>query len=73
MEYWDLTENPADEIYRKLIKVLCDNSDKFYFVSRKELKYNQEILVQFKPYMIESYKTKKWANTKTKGPSQRFM
>ncbi|AXI08827.1 hypothetical protein CV093_08200 [Oceanobacillus sp. 143] len=50
-------------------KVLCDNSDKFYFVNRKELKYNQEILVHFKPYIIESYKTKEWANTMTKGPS----
>ena len=69
MEYWDLTENPVDEIYRKLIKVLCNNSDKFYFVTRKELKYNQEILVQFKPYTIESYKTKEWANTITKGPA----
>jgi len=69
MEYWDLTENPADETYRKLIKVLCDHSDKFYFVTRKELKYNQEILEQFKPYMLESYKTKKWANTEVKGPS----
>ncbi|OCA84052.1 hypothetical protein A8F94_15080 [Bacillus sp. FJAT-27225] len=69
MEYWELTENPADEIYRKLIKVLCDNSDKFYFVTRKELKYDQEILVQFEPYIIESYKTKEWANTITKGPT----
>lgn len=69
MEYWDLTENPKDEIYRELIKVLCDHSDKFYFVTRKELKYNQEILARFKPYTIEIYKTKKWANTMTKGPA----
>ena len=69
MEYWDITENPKDEIYRELIKVLCDNSDRFYFVTRKELKYNQEILVQFEPYIIEVYKTKKWANTTTKGPA----
>lgn len=38
-------------------------------MTRKELKYNQEILVQFKPYTIESYKTKEWANTITKGPA----
>lgn len=69
MEYWELTENPKDEIYRELIKVLCDSSDKFYFVTRKELTYNQEILVQFEPYTIESYKTKKWANTTTTGPA----
>jgi ribosomal protein L10 len=69
MEYWDITENPVDEIYRKLIKVLCNNSDKLYFVTREELKYNQEILEQFKPYTIESYKTKEWANTMAKGPA----
>lgn len=69
MEYWDLIENPSDETYRRLIRVLCDHSDKFYFVTRKELKYNQEILLQFNPYIIESYKTKKWASTITKGPS----
>lgn len=69
MEYWDLTENPADEVYRELIKVLCDNSDKFYFINRKELKYNKEILVSFEPYVIESYQTREWANTITKGPS----
>lgn len=67
MEYWKLLENPAGGTYRQLMKVLCDNSDKFYFVTRKELKYNQEILEQFQPYMIKNYKTKKWANTKTKG------
>ncbi|MEK5521894.1 hypothetical protein B5V89_06855 [Heyndrickxia sporothermodurans] len=69
MEYWDLVENPSGETYRQLIKVLCDHSDQFYFVTRKELKYDPEILVQFKPYTVETYKTKKWANTITKGPA----
>src|SRR5690606_17037426 len=55
--------------YRRLIKVLCDHSDKFYFVTRKELKYNLDILTQFRPYILETYKTKKWANTITKGPA----
>ncbi|MBD8006704.1 hypothetical protein [Bacillus norwichensis] len=69
MEYWDLVGNPAGETYRQLIKVLCDYSDKFYFVTRKELKYNPDILAQFKPYALETYRTKKWANTITKGPA----
>ncbi|WP_141431099.1 hypothetical protein [Bacillus sp. 03113] len=69
MEYWDLIENPADETYQQLINILCDNSDKFYFVTRKELEYDQEILLKFKPYIIETYKTRKWANTITKGPA----
>lgn len=49
------------------MKVLCDHSDKFYFVTRGELKYDQKVLDQFQPYVIETYKTKKWANTVTKG------
>ncbi|WP_168413073.1 hypothetical protein [Bacillus salacetis] len=69
MEYWYLAENPSERIYRRLITVLCDNSDKFYFVTRKELKYNQEVIAKFNPYIIESYETKKWANTITKGPA----
>lgn len=66
IEYWDLTENPKDEIYKSLVKKLCNYSDKFYFITRKELKYNQEIIKQFEPYFIETYKTKKWAGTETK-------
>ncbi|PIC58041.1 hypothetical protein CSV80_15975 [Sporosarcina sp. P12(2017)] len=69
MECWDITENPTDEIYRKLIHVLCEHSDTFYFVTRKELTYNQDILEQFKPHTLEVYQTKEWANTKTKGPA----
>ncbi|MFD1928905.1 hypothetical protein ACFSFY_12760 [Sporosarcina siberiensis] len=65
IEYWDLTENPKGEIYKSLVKILCDNSDKFYFITRKELKYNQEIIMQFEPYFIETYKTNKWAGTET--------
>lgn len=68
MEYWDLIENPSNEIYRKLITVLCNNSDKFYFITRKELKCNHEILELFKPYVLQTYQTKEWASTITKGP-----
>ncbi|CAM3889932.1 hypothetical protein [Lederbergia lenta] len=69
MEYWDLVENPTGETYRQLIKVLCDYSDTFYFVTRKELRYAQEILDEFEPHTVKTYKTKKWANTETKGPA----
>lgn len=68
MEYWNLVENPTGETYRQLIQTLCNHSDKFYFITRKELTYNQEALNKFEPYLIEKYKTKKWANTETKGP-----
>ncbi|SDZ63472.1 hypothetical protein SAMN05421736_12352 [Evansella caseinilytica] len=67
MEYWDLTENPAGLIYKEFIKVLCDYSDAFFFVTRKELKYNQEILDTFHPYVIHRYQTNEWANTIAKG------
>lgn len=69
VEYWRLAENPAGSTYRRLMKVLCDHSDLFYFVTRKELKYDKEVIEQFRPYMKETYKTKKWANTITKGPA----
>ncbi|MDW0111559.1 hypothetical protein QT711_00080 [Sporosarcina saromensis] len=69
MEYWELIENPKDETYRQLMKVLTRNSDKFYFITRRELNYNQEILAHFAPFTLETYKTKKWANTITKGPA----
>lgn len=69
VEYWGLAENPKGEIYKSLIKLLCDNSDMFYFVTRKELKYNREIMAQFEPYMIETYQTRKWAGTETTGPA----
>ncbi|PID06470.1 MULTISPECIES: hypothetical protein [unclassified Sporosarcina] len=69
MEYWDITENPTDDVYRNLINVLCGHSDSFYFVTRKELTYDQDILDQFKPYTSETYKTNEWANTMTKGPA----
>src|SRR5690625_6709846 len=69
VEYWDLTENPKNEIYKGLIKVLCNNSDRFYFITWKELKYNKEIIAQFEPYVTETYKTKKRAGTETKGPA----
>lgn len=69
MEYWELTENPRDEVYRQLIQTFFDHSDKFYFITRKELAYNQEILDRFAPYVMETYKTKTWANTTTTGPA----
>lgn len=68
VEYWELLENPQEETYKRLMKVLCDHSDKFYFVTRKELSYNEEIIAQYKPYFLEIYKTKKWAGTETTGP-----
>ncbi|NSL51523.1 hypothetical protein [Calidifontibacillus erzurumensis] len=67
MEYWRLIENPTGKTYQQFIKVLCDHSNKFYFVTRKEFTYNKKVLDQFQPYVIETYKTKKWANTITKG------
>jgi hypothetical protein len=69
MEYWELLENPSGETYCHFIEVLCDYSDMFYFVTRKELKYKPEILAKFEPYVIETYNTKEWANTETKGPA----
>lgn len=68
VENWDLVGNPTGETYIQFIKILCDYSDKFYFVTRKELKYDQKVLNKFKPHVIETYKTKEWANTITKGP-----
>lgn len=69
IEYWDVIENPTGETYQQLIKLLCDYSDQFYFVTRKELKYNKAILEKFHPYLIETYQTKEWANTRTFGPA----
>lgn len=67
MEYWDLVGNPTGETYDELIKILCNYSDTFYYVTRKELSYDPNILKEFEPYIIETYKTKKWANTETRG------
>lgn len=69
MEYWHLIENPSGETYRQLMKVLCNHSDTFYFVTRKELKYDKAVIEKFNPYLLDTYKTKIWANTITKGPS----
>lgn len=67
IEYWDLTTNPTDETYHALIKVLCDHSDTFYFITRKKLSYDQDVLAEFDPHIIETYQTKEWANTITMG------
>lgn len=69
MEYWSLVENQTGEVYQQLINVLCSYSDKFYFITRKELSYDMKIIKNFEPYIVETYKTKKWANTMTDGPS----
>lgn len=69
IEEWYITENPKGEIYRSLMRVLCDYSDTFYFVTRKELTYDKYVLKQFKPYIIKKYKTKEWAGTITLGPA----
>lgn len=69
MEYWDLIDNPRGESYMSLIDLLCVHSDTFYFVTRKELDYDMEIIEQFQPYVIEQYKTKEWASTRTSGPA----
>ncbi|WP_062353487.1 hypothetical protein [Bacillus kwashiorkori] len=68
IENWELKENPTGETYRQLIKILCDHSDKFYFITRKELNYNKNIIQLFVPYILEVFQTKEWANTKTLGP-----
>jgi len=68
MEHWDIRENPTGTTYEQLIKVLCDYSDKFYFVTRKELDYNQAIIKMFEPYALKTYKTREWDATKTFGP-----
>lgn len=68
METWVVAENPQGEVYRNLMRVLVDYSDKFYFVTRKELSYDQNKLKLFEPYMIKTYKTKEWAGTITLGP-----
>ncbi|WP_210367763.1 hypothetical protein [Bacillus sp. REN3] len=69
MEYWKILQNPTDKTYEQLMNVLCRCSDQFYFVTRKELSYNQGTLGLFMPFMIQTFKTKKWANTITKGPA----
>lgn len=69
MKYYELIENPTGSAYEELIKVLCNHSDKFYFVTRKELKYNKNIIEKFRPYMLHIYKSKEWASTRTSGPA----
>lgn len=69
MVNYEIVENPSGDTYRHLIQMLCQHSDRFYFITRKELKYNKKILKQFNPFIIEKYKTKEWANTITLGPA----
>lgn len=68
VECWNINENPTDVVYENLIKLLCNHSDTFYFITRKELTYDERVITSFAPYMIKTYKTKKWAFTETTGP-----
>jgi|SRR5690625_692008 len=68
MKYFELIENPTGVTYERLIKVLCDYSDKFYFVTRQELDYDEMIVQQFTPYLLRKYRTKEWDATITDGP-----
>ncbi len=63
MEYWELIENPCDNVYLDLIKVLFDQSDRFFFVTFKNYIDNSELFEKIKPYVLNSYKTNKWAMT----------
>ncbi|WP_153731809.1 hypothetical protein [Sporosarcina obsidiansis] len=69
MDYWEITGNPTGAVYENLMQVLCAHSDEFYFITRKELTYDRTVLDQFAPYMKNSYKTKTFAQTITKGPA----
>lgn len=69
MIYWHLVENPTGKTYEQLIQVLCEHSDSFYFITRKELCYKAQILEQFHPYVIDIYESKQWAGTVTEGPA----
>ena len=69
IEYWELTGNPSGEIYCRLISFLCRHSDRFYFVTRKELICDPAALERFMPYVARQYKSKTWAGTQTKGPA----
>ena len=69
MKYWHLAENPTGKTYEQLIKLLCEHCDTFYFVTRKELSYNESALEQFRSYLIETYQSKRWAGTVTQGPA----
>lgn len=68
MVYWHLVENPTGKTYEQLIQVLCEYADTFYFITRKELQYDEQVLAQFRPYVIQTYQSKSWAGTVTQGP-----
>jgi hypothetical protein len=67
MEYWPLLENPKGNVYRRLMQVLCANSDRFYFITHRDFDYNHAILEEFKPYCIEICRTNKWGSTQYGG------
>ncbi len=64
-----MIENPTGDVYLALIKALCKNSDRFCFVTRKELDYDQLTIQLFQPHKIREYKSKQWSGTVTRGPS----
>lgn len=64
MEIRYLIQDTAEQ-YKMLVNFLCDNSDSFYFVMRKELKYDLRNVACFDPYLIKSYEAKTWSNTIT--------
>lgn len=68
VENWSIIENPKENVYKNLMKTLCDYSDKFYFVTRKQLDYDQAVIESFAPYVIDSFETNEWASTITDGP-----
>lgn len=69
MKSYDILENPRGETYKTLIQILCHHSDYFYFVTRKELTYDKDVLQKFLPFVLKTYKTNEWESTITKGPA----
>lgn len=59
--------NPSGDAYRALIKILIEQSDSFYVVTRGELQYEPEPIELLVPYAKDIHKTKQWGQSKTKG------
>ena len=60
VNYYDVTENPTGTTYNELIQALCDHSDSFYLITRAEFQYDEAVLAQFAPHVLDTYKTQKW-------------
>ncbi len=67
MEFWSLLENPKGNVYKRLIQILCLNSDRFYFITHKYSDYNNVIIEKFQTYILELCKSNKWGITKSLG------